>query len=180
MKITKLQEVRYKNRLEHLQSLEPELNKAVEVAAKFGDTSENSELDAAKEELSRNKLEQGEIIEILNNAEIINYDTSSLIVEGSIIEVSNGTMKKVLLLSDVGNLVLDGVLHTSSPLGKAVFGNTEGNFKVNNHNFYVKKIMNPDIESFIEEYPSSDEVLDRLFSKSKNKEDENVDNNPSI
>ena len=164
MKITKLQEVRYKNRLDQLQALEPELGRAVEEAAKFGDTSENSELDAAKEELSRNKLEQSEIMEILGSAEIINYDTSPLIVEGSIIEVSNGTLKKVLLLSDVGNLVLDGVLHTSSPLGKAVFGNTEGNFKVNNHNFYVKKIINPDIDSFIKEYPSSDEVLDRLFS----------------
>lgn len=164
MKITQLQEVRYKSRLEQLQSLEPELNKAVEEAAKFGDTSENSELDAAKEELSRNKLEQSEIMEILGSAEIISYDTSPLIVEGSIIEVSNGTMKRVLLLSDVGNLVLDGVLHTSSPLGKAVFGNTEGNFKVNNHNFYVKKIINPDIDSFIQEYPSGDKVLDRLFS----------------
>lgn len=164
MKITRLQEVRYKNRLEQLQAVEPELGRAVEEAAKFGDTSENSELDAAKEELSRNKLEQNEIIEILSSAEIINYDTSPLIVEGSIIEVSNGKLKKILLLSDVGNLVLDGVLHTASPLGKAVLGNTEGEFKANNHNFYVKKIMNPDIDSFIKEYPSSDEVLDRLFS----------------
>lgn len=163
MKITRLQEVRYKNRLEQLQSLEPELGKAVEEAAKFGDTSENSELDAAKEELSRNKFEQNEIIQILSSAEIINYDTSSLIVEGSLIEVTNGKLRKILLLSDVGNLVLEGVLHTSSPLGKAVFGNTDGNFKVNNHNFYVKKIINPDIDAFIEEYPSSEEVLDRLF-----------------
>lgn len=164
MKITRLQEVRYKNRLEFLQTQEPELGKAVEEAAKFGDTSENSELDAAKEEHSRNKLEQSEIIEILSSAEIINYDTSSLIVEGSLIEVSdNNKFKKILLLSDVGNLVLDGVLHTSSPLGKAVLGNTDGSFKANNTNFYVKKIINPDIDAFIKEYSSSEEVLDRLF-----------------
>ena len=164
MKITRLQEVRYKNRLDQLQALEPELGKAVEEAAKFGDTSENSELDAAKEELSRNKFEQSEIIEILSSAEVVNYDTSSLIVEGSIIEITNGKIRKVLLLSDVGNLVLDGVLHTASPLGKSVLGNTDGTFKVNNHSFYVKKIINPDIDAFIKEYPSSDEVLGRLFN----------------
>lgn len=163
MKITRLQEVRYKNRLESLQSLEPDLGKAVEEAAKFGDTSENAELDSAKEELSRNKFEQNEIIEILGSAEIVNYDTSPLIVEGSFIEVTNGKIRKVLLLSDVGNLVLDGVLHTASPLGKVILGNNEGNFKVNNHTFYVKKLINPDIDSFIKDYPSSEEVLDRLF-----------------
>lgn len=164
MKITRLQEVRYKNRLEQLQAMEPELGKAVEEAAKFGDTSENSELDAAKEELSRNKFEQSEIMEILSTAEIINYDTSPLMVEGSMIEVTTGRLRKKYLLSDVGNLVLDGVLDTTSPLGKAIFGNTDGEFHVNNHTFYVKKILNPDIDEFIKEYSSSDEVLDRLFS----------------
>lgn len=164
MKITRLQEVRYKNRLDQLQALEPELGKAVEEAAKFGDTSENSELDAAKEELSRNKFEQSEIIEILSTAEIINYDTSPLMVEGSLIEVTTGHLKKIYLLSDVGNLVLEGVLHTASPLGKVIFGNTDGEFSVNNYRFYVKKILNPDIDGFIRQYPSSEEVLDRLFS----------------
>lgn len=164
MKITRRQEDKYKNRLEVLKSLEPELGKAVEVAAKFGDTSENSELDAAKEELSRNKLEQNEILEILNSAEIIEDDTSALILEGSLIEVTdNKSFKKILLLSDVGNLVLDGVLHTASPLGKAVLGNTDGSFKVGDNSFYVKKIINPDIDAFTEEYPSSDKVLEKLF-----------------
>lgn len=163
MKITKLQQVRYSSRLEKLKADEPELSKQVEVAQKFGDTSENSELDSAKAELSRNRLEQGEIIDILESSEIINYDNSPLIVEGSIVEVKYGKECLTLLLSDVGNLVLDGILLTNSPLGSAILGNIDGEFNVNNHTFYVKKIANPDIDAFIEKYPSSEEVLDRYF-----------------
>ena len=163
MKITKLQQVRYSSRLDKLREDEPELANQVEVAHKFGDSSENSELDSAKAELSRNRLEQSEIINIMENSEIINYDNSPLIVEGSIVEVKYGMNTLTLLLSDVGNLVLDGILLTNSPLGSAILGNIDGEFNVNNHRFFVKKIVNPDIDSFIEKYPSSEEVLNRYF-----------------
>ena len=163
MKITKLQEVRYQNRLEKLRADEPDLAKQVEVAQKFGDSSENSELDSAKAELGRNRFEQGEILNILQTAEIINYDNSALIVEGSTINVKWLKGDLTLLLSDVGNLVLEGILHTSSPLGRAILGNIDGEYDVNGERFVVKKIVNPDIDDFIRQYPSADEVLDRYF-----------------
>jgi len=163
MKITKLQQTRYENRLHKLREDEPDLAKQVEAAQKFGDSSENSELDSAKAELSRNRLEQGEILNILETAEIVSYDTSPLIVEGSIVQVKWDKGDLTLLLSDVGNLVLDGILHTGSPLGKAILGNVDGTYSVNRTTFAVTKVVNPDIDSFISQYPSADEVLDRFF-----------------
>lgn len=168
MKITKLQEVRYQNRLAQLKGMEPELAKQVEDAQKFGDSSENSELDSAKAELGRNRLEQNEILTILQTAEIINYDTSPLIVEGSILNIKWRNGELIVLLSDVGNLVLEGILHTSSPLGRAVLGNIDGEYSVNSERFIVKKIVNPDIDDFIKRYPSADEVLDGYFKASVN------------
>lgn len=169
MKITEIQKRRYESRLSELKEEEPVLQEQVSLAKELGDFSENSELDSARADLNNNKTEQSSIINILENSEIVSYDESSIITQGSMIEVScpsfNNGEKRVMLLSDSGEALLEGVLNTKSALGKLVLGNIDGDYKVNNHTFYVRKIPRPNIDEFIKMYPSLSESLKLYFDK---------------
>lgn len=166
MKITEIQKTKYQNRLDELKEKEPALNKQVEYARQLGDLSENSEYDSALADLSNNKSEQSRIWNILEIAEIVSYDQSSLITEGSMIEVITPSLPKsiTLLVSDSGDAMLEGVLNTKSALGKAILGNTDGDYRVDNVTYSVRKIMKPDVENFVGMYPSDDKVLERFFN----------------
>lgn len=173
MKITRFQELKYAKRLKELKDAEEKLAIDVEVATAQGDLSENSSYDDALQAMTSNKLEQVDIIQILSSAEVVPYDTSPLIVEGSLIEISGVNFpRKIYMLSGAGNLILDGVIRTDSPIGMAILGNVSGNFKVGNEVYTVNKITKPNITAFNDEYPSNEEVLDRYFDLS-------VVNNPN-
>lgn len=169
MKITEIQKYRYESRLSELKAEEPKLQEQVSLAKELGDFSENSELDSARAELNNNKTEQSQIIDILENAELVSYDTSAIITHGSMVEVScpnfNNGEKTMMLVSDSGEALLEGVLNTKSALGKMVLGNIDGDFKVGDNTFYVRKIVKPDIAEFIKKYPTLTESLGLYFEK---------------
>ena len=158
MKITEIQRRRYEARLQELKSEEPKLQEQVIFAKELGDFSENSELDSARADLNNNKTEQSYISNLLESSEIVSYDDSALITQGSMVEVTcpayNNGEKLVLLVSDSGDSLLEGVLNTKSALGKQVLGNVDGEFKVNGNTFCVRKIPKPNIDEFIAKYPS--------------------------
>lgn len=167
MKITEIQRRRYEARLQELKDEEPKLQEQVVFAKELGDFSENSELDSARADLNNNKTEQSYIGNLLESSEIVSYDDSSLITQGSMVEVTcpayNNGEKLVLLVSDSGDSLLEGVLNTKSALGKQVLGNVDGEFKVNGNTFFVRKIPKPNIDEFIAKYPSLSEGLKRYF-----------------
>ena len=174
MKITEIQKKKYENRLKELQEDEPKLKIVVKNAQDLGDFSENSELDAARSELANNRLEQSSIKNILNSAEVVPYDKSNLITIGSLVEVVcpllNDGKKTTMLISDSGDCLLEGVLNTSTPLGKIVVGNVSGEFRVGNNICSVTKITKPNLDEFISMYPSDDAVLKRYFFSNLNEE----------
>lgn len=169
MKISAIQQKRYLTKLKVLKEKEPELTEAYKLAQSLGDFSENSELDAAREELNSNRMQQATIQNILSSAEVVPYDTTNLITVGSMLEVVspklNNGEKTMLLLSDSGECLLEGVLNSNTPLGKAVLGGVSGEYEVNNNIFKVTKITSPDVEAFARQYPSDNEVLEGFFGR---------------
>lgn len=178
MKITELQKKKYENRLKVLKDDEPKLKEVVKNAQDLGDFSENSELDAARSELANNRLEQSSITNILNSSEVVPYDKSNLITIGSLVELIcpelNSHKPTVMLISDSGDCILEGVLNTSTPLGKAVLGNPSGEFKVGNTIYNVTKITKPVLDDFIEMYSSDDAVFERYFFSNLNEEKDGI------
>lgn len=168
MQITEIQKRKYETRLQELEEKEPELKQVVKNAQELGDFSENSELDSAKSDLNENRMEQSSIKNTLANSEVVTYDTSNLIVIGSLVEVVcpalNDGKSTIFLVSDTGDCMLEGVINTATPLGKAIIGNVSGEFRVGNNVFSVTKITKPNLDEFILEYPSDQEVLNRFFN----------------
>lgn len=181
MKITEIQRRRYEARLQELKDEEPKLQEQVMFAKELGDFSENSELDSARADLNNNKTEQSYISNLLESSEIVSYDDSALITQGSMVEVTcpayNNGEKLVLLVSDSGDSLLEGVLNTKSALGKQVLGNVDGEFKVNGNTFFVRKIPKPNIDEFIAKYPSLSEGLKRYFDSNLELVEVNKENN---
>lgn len=180
MKITEIQKKKYENRLEELLRDEPKLKQVVKNAQDLGDFSENSELDAARNELANNRLEQSTITNILNSTEVVPYDKSDLITIGSLVEVIcpllNDGNKTVMLISDTGDCLLEGILNTSTPLGKVILGNASGEFKVGDNIFNVTKITKPNLDEFLSLYPSDDEVMKKYFFNNLNEELSDLNN----
>ena len=133
---------------------------AVKSARALGDFSENADLDAAKQDLSKIQIEINRLEELLK-ADVEPYDHGSIISNGSIIrfscpEYENGQEQLALLASE-GTLMFSKVLSTESALGKAINQNVSGDYTVNGHVFHVQKELHPDLDAFfnsIKEEPS--------------------------
>lgn len=158
----KIAKVQYKLLLKQQEKLLKDIEKYTQdkqEAASHGDHSENAELDAAKKDLSTARQRLAEIQENLQ-AEVIEYDFSPIIVEGSLVTVESDEIGELtLLVSDVGN-TLDGVLSTSSTLGKAIHGNQSGTYTVNGTTFKVTKIQSPGTDLSI---VSDENILEELL-----------------
>lgn len=171
-KLTVIQSKLYKSRLAKLKSKLPELESALKSARMLGDLSENSEYDAAKSNLSQTRYEIDNL-ETLLRGEIVPYDQSQTLVEGSLIEVYSPSLvsneypdgKVVLLLSGSGDFITEPVLNTNSGLGKLVLGNLSGEFKYKDTVYYVTKIKNPDLDSFCANYLDEDLAIKKLFEE---------------
>ena len=111
--------------------LRPEVQHKIGVAREYGDLSENSEYDQAREE--QGKLES-EILQIqaqLENCQIISkeeIDTSKVTV-GSTVEVYDEEFDETLHLTIVGSTETnpeEGKISNESPVGKALLGAKKG------------------------------------------------------
>lgn len=109
----------------------PEIAHKIEVARSFGDISENSEYDAAREEEAQVEQEIAQLEISLRNAQIINkakLDTSKVNV-GSTVIVKDLTYNEELTFKIMGSFESDptsGSISNESPIGKALIGAKKG------------------------------------------------------
>ncbi len=108
-----------------------EVAKKIAFARSFGDISENSEYDAAREEEAILEQEITQIEETLRNAQIISKtanDTSKVGV-GANVELFDMDFEETITLKIMGSIESDplsGKISNESPLGKALIGKKKG------------------------------------------------------
>ena len=108
-----------------------EVANKIEVARSFGDISENSEYDAAREEEALLAQEILEIEDTLRNAKIINklkIDTTTIGV-GNTVVVDDLEFDEELTFKIMGSFEADptkGLISNESPLGRALIGAKKG------------------------------------------------------
>lgn len=108
-----------------------EVAKKIAFARSFGDISENSEYDAAREEEAILEQEITQIEETLRNAQIISKsanDTSKVGV-GANVELYDMDFDETITLKIMGSIESDpisGKISNESPLGKAIIGKSKG------------------------------------------------------
>lgn len=121
-----------KDELENLKSVKRrEIADKIKVALSFGDLSENSEYDEAKNEQGIIEARIAEIEKILQNVKVL--DSNDLSTEhisiGNKIVLKNLATKEVIELHIVGSKEVDkknGKISDESPVGKACLGRTKG------------------------------------------------------
>ncbi len=95
-------------------------------ARDYGDLSENSEYDSAREEQGLVESRVSEIEDILQNAEIIKATKSSTIKIGSTVVLKNGSRVTYRIVGPVEADPLEGKISNESPIGSALMGKKVG------------------------------------------------------
>ena len=114
----------------------PQNIKAIEEARSHGDLNENAEYHAAKERQSFLEAKKNELEMAISRSEVIeiNNEPSENIIFGSTVELNNLANNQTVTYQLVGpheSNPEDGKISITSPLGKALIGNEEGdNIKV--------------------------------------------------
>lgn len=109
----------------------PEVIKRIGIAREFGDLSENSEYDAAKDEQAQIEAEITEMESILLNAEVIDkkkIDNSTVSV-GCVVKLYDEDFDEEVEYRISGSSESDprnGVISNVSPVGKALIGHKKG------------------------------------------------------
>ena len=126
----RLQEL--KDELVYLKTVrEKEVADQIKEARSFGDLSENSEYDEAKNEQGKLYSRIAEIEAMLENAEIISEDmkNSNLVHLGSdvtVVFVQNGMKKTFSIVGTQEVDILNNKISNESPIGKALVGKAVG------------------------------------------------------
>jgi transcription elongation factor GreA len=122
----------YEKELEHLKTVErKEIAEKIKVARSFGDLSENSEYDEAKNEQAMIEARIAEIEAILKNAQIIDESelTNEHIHIGSKVKVHDFDFDDDIEYQIIGSGEADpfnGKLSDESPVGSALIGHKVG------------------------------------------------------
>lgn len=118
--------------LDYLVNVKVEENKKdISTARSFGDLSENSEYDAAKEEQGKIHARIQELTEMIKNAKVIDesqIDESKISV-GSVVVLYNVERGMEFTYHIVGSYETDpknGKISDDSPIGRAIIGSREG------------------------------------------------------
>ena len=109
----------------------PEIIERIKIARSYGDLSENSEYEAAKDEQAFLDTEIAKLEERLRSAQIINItDTQENIVSiGRTVRVLESDTQQEVIYKIVGISLADAFelkITQESPIGKALFGHTIG------------------------------------------------------
>ncbi len=104
----------------------------IAVARSFGDLSENSEYDEARNEQAKNETRIKELEELIENAEILDESTidTSVVSLGSTVKVLNKNINTEITYSLVGSNEsnpFEGKISDQSPIGAALMGKRAGN-----------------------------------------------------
>lgn len=108
----------------------PEVAKKIGVAREFGDLSENSEYDAAKEEQAQVEAEIAEMEDILLNCKVVTQKTNDGSVGiGSTVRLYDVDFDEELVYQILGSNESDpanGKISNNSPVGSALLGHRKG------------------------------------------------------
>lgn len=108
----------------------PEVAKKIGVAREFGDLSENSEYDAAKEEQAQVEAEIAEMEDILLNCKVVTQKTNDGTVGiGSTVKLYDEDFDEELVYQILGSNESDpanGKISNNSPVGSALLGHKKG------------------------------------------------------
>lgn len=121
----------------------------IAVARSFGDISENSEYDAAREEEALLEQEITQLEKTLRNAKIINKlkNNNGKVHVGSTVELFDETFKEKLTFKIMGSFESNpaiGHISNESPIGRALMGRAKGDIvEVDTpNNKMILKILN--------------------------------------
>lgn len=108
-----------------------EIKEAIALARSFGDLSENSEYDAARNEQAQNEARILELQALIDNALIIDETKidSSVVSIGSTVVVYDNDLEDEIEYSIVGSNEVDPLwnkISDQSPIGHALMGKTAG------------------------------------------------------
>ena len=108
-----------------------EVKEAIAVARSFGDLSENSEYDEARNEQAKTEARILELEELIENAVIVDESTidTSIVNIGSIVKVLDVAENEEIEYSIVGSIEADPFAHKISdvsPIGRGLVGNKKG------------------------------------------------------
>jgi len=112
--------------LEELKGRRGQIAEKIANARDYGDLSENSEYDSAREEQGLVESRVSEIEDILQNAEIIKSTKSSTIKVGSTVVLKNGSKVTYRIVGRVEADPLEGKISNESPIGAALMGKKVG------------------------------------------------------
>ena len=115
-----------KNELEYLINVRrPEVTKNIGIARGFGDLSENSEYDEAKNEQAKVEAQIAELEETLKHVQIVKDTGMDVVNLGTRVKVKNLVLGNELSYTLVGSNeanALEGKISDQSPVGKAIIG----------------------------------------------------------
>ena len=105
-----------------------EIVEDIKEARAFGDLSENSEYDAAKDKQAQNATRIAEIQAILANAQVAATTGDLTVSIGSTVSLidPNGEVMEVTLLGTTETNSLEHKISNESPVGHAIIGHGEG------------------------------------------------------
>lgn len=106
-----------------------EVINAIKVAKAFGDLSENSEYDEAKNEQAEVENKIAELEVMLKNVKIIEKTSSSVISMGSTVKIYDCEFEEEMVYTIVGSAEAnldDGQISDESPIGHALLGKKVG------------------------------------------------------
>lgn len=168
MRISRFEYNRAKKELEEDRELLKEAIEDKRDALGLGDYSENSELDEARKKVNDIKYRISRNEEIMK-ATIIEQDVSPLIVVGSFVEIKYSKDGKfydrVLLLSESGDSLIDGILSTKSRLGQLINGKESGDYTVGGQTYSVTKLIDYDSTEFVNKYKDRKSRIKSLLSE---------------
>lgn len=118
--------------LEYLKTVKrKEITEKIKIALGYGDLSENSEYDEAKNAQEANETKIATLEETLRNAEIIdeNKINTKVVQVGNTVHITGVKTKTEKIYTIVGPPevdILENKISNESPLGKALIGNKKG------------------------------------------------------
>lgn len=119
-----------KEELEYLQTVrEREVSEQIKEARSFGDLSENSEYDEAKNEQGKLYSKIAEYKDLIENAVIIENGTGHGVVMGSHVTIREEGEEDEEVFQIVGSQEanpMQGLISDESPLGRALMGHVKG------------------------------------------------------
>ena len=119
-----------KDKLEYLKTVrEKEVSEQIKEARSFGDLSENSEYDEAKNEQGKLYSKIAEYEDLIENAIIIENGTGQGVVMGSRVTIREEEEDDIEVYRIVGSQEanpMQGMISDESPLGRALMGHLHG------------------------------------------------------